>query len=98
MKFDREATNDAKAKRAGIVEQRQQPNRSKRARPVIVEYRLSEKGRSWWHPHRHHDELAKWRKWHAYRTIEEAQKAIDDQLRKVPDLWEFRFKDDQSGQ
>jgi hypothetical protein len=87
----RERCNEAKARRAGIVDQRPPPNRSKKAKPVVVEYRVSEEtlkrhdGKFW-------RNFREWRKWHSYRTIEEAQKAIDNDVRKNHGLWEFRIK------
>lgn len=91
----RERCNEAKAKRSGIVDQRAQPNRSKRAKPVVVEYRLGE------HAKKHFAgnfwselQMGDWSKWHSYRTTEEAQKAIDNDIRKNDGLWEFRIKPD----
>ena len=86
----RERSNEAKAKRIGIVDQRPQPNRSKKPKPVIVEYRISAEtlkshGGQFWKLYR------EWSKWHSYRTIEEAQKAIDNDIRKNQGLWEFRI-------
>jgi hypothetical protein len=88
----REDCNEAKAARAGIVDQRPPPNRSRKAKPIVVEYRLSEiarttsKGNFWT------IFGTEWSKWHSYRTTAEAEKAIADQQRKHPDLWEFRLK------
>lgn len=89
----RARSNEAKAKRAGIVDQRPQPNRSKKAKPVVVEYRLSpamnsRMGNFW--PSMFGSD---WHKWHSYRTTEEAQKAIDNDIRKNQGLWEFRIKE-----
>jgi len=88
----RARSNQAKAARAGIVDQRPQPNRNKRAKPVVVEYRLSEHARTrfegnFWSELR----MGDWHKWHSYRTVEEAQKAIDNDMRKNQGLWEFRL-------
>lgn len=88
----REDCNQAKAARAGIVEQRPQPNRNKRAKPVAVEYRLSEIARTQFRGNFWTIFGTEWSKWHSYRTQAEAEKAIADQQRKHPDLWEFRLK------
>lgn len=87
----RERSNEAKGKRAGIVDQRPQPNRSKRAKPIVVEYRVSDETLK-----RHGDfwkTFRDWNKWHAYRTTEEAQRAIDNNIRKNQGFWEFRIKE-----
>lgn len=85
----REDCNEAKAKRAGIVEQRQVRSVSKKAKPITVEYRRSPKQRDDGLFRRFTD----WRKWSNYRTVGEAEKVIANQLRKYPDLWEFRIKE-----
>jgi len=84
----RERCNEAKSKRAGIVDQRAQPNRNKKEKSVIVESRR--------HPRCPFPRLIapEWRKWGAYRTVEEAQKVIALQGRRLSDLWEFRIKPD----
>jgi hypothetical protein len=88
----RERCNEAKAKRADIVDQRPPPNRSKKAKPVVVEYRVSEIARTYFRGNFWTIFGTDWSKWHSYRTISEAEKAIADQQRKHPDLWEFRIK------
>jgi hypothetical protein len=83
----RESCNEAKAVRAGIVEQRPIRPTSKKDKPVIVECRrhlrcqLPESLVS-----------KEWRKWNRYRTVEEAEKAMALQRRKLSDLWEFRIR------
>ena len=89
----REDCNEAKAARQGIVDQRPVRPVSKKAKPVVVEYRLSERARknfagNFWSELK----MGDWHKWHAYRTVEEAQKAIDNDVRKNQGLWEFRLK------
>lgn len=87
MQSYREDCNDAKAARQGIVDQRPLVPKAKKDRPVIVQSRR-------------HKRCAlpqslvslEWRKWGSYRTVEEAQKVIDLQSRKLSELWEFRIK------
>jgi hypothetical protein len=83
----REDCNDAKAARRGLVEQRPVSTKSKKkAKPVLLEYRRDRDNKFL--------RVLKWdRDWHrfnTYRTVEEAEKVMADQLRKHPGLWEFR--------
>jgi len=87
MSDSRKSSNLAKAKREGIIEQRPQPNRNKRAKPIEVEYRLGQ------YSGINLSSMKKWQRWGSYRTLGEAQTMIERQLRKYPDLWEFRIKD-----
>jgi hypothetical protein len=85
----RESCNLAKAKRAGIIEQRPLTPKTKKDKPVIVQSRRHKRctlPRSL--------VTLEWRKWGSYRTAEEAQKVIDMQSRKHSELWEFRIKPD----
>lgn len=91
----REAGNNAKAARLGIVEQRPVGTKSKRDRPFIVENRIKPDSRvaeafkssSWMN----------WGKWGSYRTEAEAQRVIDTQARKLP-FYEFRMKPKEESQ
>lgn len=84
----RESCNHVKAARAGIVEQRTAPNRSKKPTPVILELRPLEG--SYAFGRRAVDD---WRKWSSYRSVREAEQARDNLARKYARLWEFRVKE-----
>lgn len=78
MKNWKEMSAIARDARAGIVEQRTAPARSKRPRCVVVESRRNLPN-------------AEWRKWRTYTTPEVAQQAADQQARKY--RWrEFRLQ------
>jgi hypothetical protein len=78
----------AKDLRQGVREQKPGGNRNKRARPVMVLYRIHAKS-----PLRKCMKCSdEWAKWRTYRTTEEAQKAVDAQLRKYPTLYEFEIQ------
>lgn len=91
----REASNNAKAARLGIIEQRTVGTRSRRDRPFVVEYRINPgsrmadafKSSSW----------TNWGKWGAYRTEAEARRVIESQARKYPS-YEFRMKPEAESQ
>lgn len=87
----REDCNEAKLAREGIVEQRPIRQKSKKDKPIVVEYRIQTKNTPGWLLSFRND---KWHKWHSYRNREEAQTAIDNQIRKHSGLWEFRIKED----
>lgn len=76
----REQCNLAKAKRAGIVEQKPVVRKSAKPkpRPFLVEY-LSRYGK----------EAGEWRKWKAYRTREEAE-CVRDQMTRKLGSWGWR--------
>lgn len=81
----RDDCNQAKLAREGIVEQKPIGGKSKRAKPIIVQYRTAPDCKlfpAWMHQ-------KKWRKWGSYRTVEEAQKVVRDQLRKHR-IWIFQ--------
>jgi hypothetical protein len=59
----KETTIAGKAAQRGIVEQREQPQRSKKDRPIIVEMRRREP-------------LGKWGKWKAYINLRSAEQGI----------------------
>lgn len=87
----REASNNAKAARQGIKDQRPVGRLSRRERPFIVEYRLKPR-----------DKMAKafksmtaWSKYGAYRTKEEADQVIATQGRKCP-YYDLRHKTEES--
>lgn len=83
MSTYREATIAGKAAKRGIVEQREQPQRSKKTKPVIVESRRApDDARGKWLNR-------EWHKWGAYRTESEADMAIATLERKYRWL-EFR--------
>lgn len=82
----REGCNHAKAVRAGIVEQRPIRTAPKKERPVILESRPLE---GTYACARRNGE---WRKWHAYRSVREAEQARDNLNRKYARLWEFRVR------
>lgn len=71
----REASNAAKAARAGIVEQRPVSGRNKRARTAVVEFRRKPGRIGFASEHA-------WRKWRDYRNAEEARAAADNLARK----------------
>ena len=78
MKTWKEMAVIARDARAGVVEQRPAPARSKRPRCVVVESRRILRD-------------AEWRKWRTYTTPEVAQQAADQQSRKYK--WrEFRLR------
>jgi hypothetical protein len=83
----RERCNEAKAKRAGIVDQRPVNPVARKDKPVIVECRR--------HLRCQLPEsliTKEWRKWNRYRTVEEAERAMALQRSKLSDLWEFRIR------
>ena len=80
----REASNNAKAARLGIVEQRPVGTKSRRDRPFVVECRFPKREDKFW-------------KWGSYRTESEAQRVIDTQARKLP-FYEFRMKPEAESQ
>lgn len=86
----REDCNRAKAAREGIIEQRPARKVGKKDKPIIVEYRRTEKWIANLDPAMTIFDRD-WRRWGSYRTTAEAKKMIADQNRKR-DLWEFRIK------
>lgn len=76
----RESCNLAKAKRAGIVDQKPIGHKSTKPkpRPFVLEC-LS----------RYNRQSGVWRKWKAYRSREEAEKAMELMARKIS--WEWRI-------
>lgn len=79
MSSYRETTIAGKAAKRGIVEQRPVASKSKRPRPVVVEYRRA--------GNLPHD----WRSWKSYRTAAEAEMAMAGMVRKY--TWnEYRIK------
>jgi hypothetical protein len=85
----REGCIHAKKVRAGIVDQRPVPNRSKKAMPIILESRPVSETKQL---ARLIGEKDEWRKWAAYRSAREAEQARDNLSRKYSRLWEFRVK------
>jgi hypothetical protein len=79
----------AKDIRQGLTDQRPVGTVSKRARPILVEYRI--------HPNCQFPFFRCWQKgwsnYKRYRTLQEAQKAISDHVRKHPNFYEFRIAD-----
>lgn len=89
----REASNNAKAARLGIIEQRTVGTRSRRDRPFVVEYRLKPRDSF----ARSFKSMTKWSKWGAYRTQEEADQTMAAKQRKYP-FYEFRMKPEAESQ
>jgi hypothetical protein len=85
----REGCIHAKKVRAGIVDQRPVPARSKKATPVILQSRPISEAKQWARLMGGKDE---WRKWAAYRSVREAEQARDNLSRKYARIWEFRIK------
>lgn len=89
MSDSREELVKTKSARAGIIEQRGVPARSKKAMPIVLESRTLKKAmaRPRWN--------SEWRKWASYRSVREAEQARDNLNRKHAGLWEFRIKPDE---
>ena len=89
VKSYREDCNDAKAARRGLVDQRPIGGRSKREKPVIVEYRCTAEwaNKAPW-------SKRDWRKFGAYRNKSEAEKVVTSQTRKDVGFREYRIKED----
>lgn len=85
MSTYKETTIAGKAAKRGITDQREQPQKSKKAKPVVVECRRAQNlERATW--------LGKdWKKWGAYRSKAEADMAIAALRRKWVYL-EFRIQ------
>ena len=82
----REASNNAKAARLGITDQRPVGTRSKRERPFVIEFcKRLPPGSS------RPAKAATWRKWGAYRTEAEALRTMEQQARKYS-CYEFRLR------
>lgn len=75
----------AKAAKLGIVEQRPVGSKNQRQRPYVLEQRSKPNGSSSFRPHE------KWRKWHSYRTPEEANRAMEQLARKYH-FYEYRVR------
>jgi hypothetical protein len=85
----REGCIHAKKVKAGIVDQRPVPNRSKKAMPIILESRPINENKRFVRLMRGKSD---WRKWAAYRNVREAEQARDNLSRKYSTIWEFRVK------
>jgi hypothetical protein len=81
----REQSNKAKDVRRGVTEQKSTSPKAPKRKDILVEYRTNPS-----HPF-HQRSGGSWQKWGKYRTLEEAQKTIKTQMRKYPNLWEFRI-------
>lgn len=88
MSSYREQSSEAKDKRRGILEQRAVGGRSRKDKPVVVEDRIAPG-----HPLANSfPAWGEWSKFGRYRSVDEAQRVIDQQSRKFP-FMEFRIKE-----
>jgi hypothetical protein len=84
----REQSNEAKAAKRGITEQRRGAGKNKKDKPFILEYRITpDENRFIGPPRGWHD----WSKWGSYRTMEELLATKEKQERKG-DFFEYRIK------
>jgi hypothetical protein len=93
MSSYREDCIEAKAVKAGIVEPRPLRGKNKsRPAPFVVEYRAvqQDRGGVWMSA----AFLFNWRKYGAYRTLEQAQTTMEQQARKMP-FYDFRLRANQ---
>lgn len=84
----REQNVAAKEARVGVKDQRPVGSRSKRERPFVIECRIKPRtdGLQQLSPR-----SPVWRKWGAYRTLDEATAALENLQRKYP-FKEYRHK------
>lgn len=75
----REQIVAAKEARVGVKDQRPVGSRSKRERPFVIEYRMKPRTDGLKHLF---PRSMMWRKWGAYRTLDEASAALDTLQRK----------------
>jgi len=84
MSTYRETTIAGKAAQRGITEQRELPQRSKKARPIVVEYR-GQNGLM---------RTPNWTKWGSYSTVRAAEQTVAQKRRSAyySAYYEFRIK------